>query len=332
MEPVSFINDNLLKEDEKLLYLTYFGSQLYGMSNKDSDLDFKGIFLPSKKDLLLMNQRKSINWKTGDDTDKNSSEDIDIELWSLHYFLDLVKKGETGAIDLLYSPSNRNCWIYKTGSVIPLFENPLSLFDPRNTKSFIGYAIGQAKKYSCRGSRLGVLKQIYRYLEGLNPEPFTFDCKLKELAPDILKNFYDPSYCFTKELNGDNALVVCGKVHMYSIKVNEFYNRIEREYSKYGERAEKAERNEGIDWKAISHAIRCICQLKELLTYGEINFPLKDASFLYQIKNGEYNWTTCEEYIVNGLNEVEKLQEDTDVRGEYNNKFVERMILSLYNE
>jgi len=37
-------NDNNVKP----LYISYFGSKLYGTNNEKSDTDFKGIFLPSK--------------------------------------------------------------------------------------------------------------------------------------------------------------------------------------------------------------------------------------------------------------------------------------------
>jgi len=38
-----------------------FGSHLYGTATVDSDLDYKGVFLPSKKEVLLGKIHKSIN-------------------------------------------------------------------------------------------------------------------------------------------------------------------------------------------------------------------------------------------------------------------------------
>ncbi len=332
MKPIEFV-ESLLRPGEELLYLTYFGSLLYGTSGPNSDKDYKGIFLPSKEDLLLMNGRKSINWKSGTDEDKNSSDDVDVELWSIHYFINLIGMGDTGAIDLLFSPSNPHTLIYKDSRIDPIFDNPLDLFDPRNTTSFIYYAINQAKKYGVKGSRLGILKRVYEYLERDVVDDETFlDERLHVIAPDILENLYDSSYCFHKVINGEDALVICGKTHLYSIKIGEFYRRISREYTKYGERAKKAENNEGVDWKAISHALRCIYQLKELLITGKVEFPLKDAPFLIEVKNGEVDWKICEEYITSGLEEVKSLQETTHIRGEKLVDFIDNTILNMYNE
>ncbi len=63
-----------------------FGSHLYGTATEKSDLDFKGIFLPSNREILLGKIPKSIKYDTGNDHSKNSPEDIDEEIYSLHYF------------------------------------------------------------------------------------------------------------------------------------------------------------------------------------------------------------------------------------------------------
>ena len=52
--------------DGKLLYLTIFGSTLYGTSrNGKSDLDVKGIYLPSKEALALQKVQHCLSFSTG---------------------------------------------------------------------------------------------------------------------------------------------------------------------------------------------------------------------------------------------------------------------------
>lgn len=325
----------LLKENEKLLYLTYFGSHLYGTHDENSDVDYKGIFLPSKKDLLLNKSRKSINWKSGNNVEKNSSDDVDVELWSIHYFLELLSKGETNAIDLVYSPSNKDCVIYQDELVRPVFDNPLSLFDPGEITPLIRYVYSQMKKYGLKGSRLGVIKRIYNYLkQDIINELFDenlLEKKLKVIADDILENFYDGSYCFQKEINGENALVICGKVHLYSIKIAEFYNRIKREYEKYGHRADLAEQNKGIDWKCVMHSYRCAFQMIELLEQGKVTYPLKQKEFLKKVKDAKIDFKECEKEILNFIEQIEQLRNSKNIyRGNYDSDFVNKMILSLY--
>jgi hypothetical protein len=330
MNIVNFVNENLCEPNRhKLLYLCKFGSHLYGTNTPDSDVDYKGIFLPSKKNMLLGEKCNSLHYKSGDDRSKNSKDDIDIDLWSLQYFFHLVGKGETNAIDLIYSPTNEDCVIYNT--IPEIFKEPLNFFDPKNCDAFVGYAIGQAKKYGIKGSRLGIIKQVYEYLED-NIYHFAENDKLTCCVERILDSFYDDSYCFSKMINGEEALVLCGKVHLFSISIQEFYNRIKREYKKYGERAKKAEQNTGVDWKALSHAVRCLFQMEELLVTGKINYPLYSTYILKMIKNGQLPFTKVEEIINEFLEYIKKLQQTTTVKGKKNNKLINETILNLYEE
>ena len=75
-----------------------FGSHLYGTNTVHSDVDYKGVFLPSKKELLLGAVPKCRNFSTNLGAQKNSQDDIDEEIYSLHYFLKLACQGQTVAI------------------------------------------------------------------------------------------------------------------------------------------------------------------------------------------------------------------------------------------
>lgn len=331
MNPYKFAKDLCEKNGHTLLYLTRFGSHLYGTDTEDSDEDFKGLFLPNKTMMLLGDRCKSLSYHSGDDVSRNTSDDLDIELWSIQYYLENLGKGETNSIDLLFSFTNPSEIVYYDQQLHVLFNNPLRFFDPKNCNAFIGYAIGQAKKYGIKGSRLGIIKQIYEWLEEVAND-FYLTTKLYYLKDALLNKFYDPSYCFEKEENGEKALVICGKVHLNSITFDEFYNRIKREYDKYGDRAKKAENNEGIDWKALSHAVRSLDQMTELLIFGKIKYPLFTSHQLKQIKNGEHSFKEVEDIITTKLEDVQYLQEMSTIQGKKDNKLVRNLILNLYNE
>ena len=87
--------------------LTKFGSHLYGTNTPESDTDYKGIFIPSAKAICLGNIPKSINLSSNQGAEKNSAEDIDAEIYSLHHFIHLACKGETVALDMLHT--NDDC-------------------------------------------------------------------------------------------------------------------------------------------------------------------------------------------------------------------------------
>ena len=70
--------------DRTTLVEMVFGSHLYGTDSPSSDRDYKGVFLPSKRDLYLARTPKSLSFNTKTDTTtKNTSTDTDRELYSL---------------------------------------------------------------------------------------------------------------------------------------------------------------------------------------------------------------------------------------------------------
>ena len=97
-------------KDIDIIVKMKFGSELYGTATPESDQDFKGVFLPTKEQVLLQRVPRSLIFNTkkstGAYTVKNSSQDIDCEFYSLHYFIDLACKGETAALDMLHAPLN----------------------------------------------------------------------------------------------------------------------------------------------------------------------------------------------------------------------------------
>jgi len=329
---LKFAKEMCEEHGHDLLYLCKFGSHLYGTNTPDSDLDFKGLFLPNRRQLLLGHYPRHLKYSSGNDESRNSGEDIDIELWSLQYFFELLGKGDTGAVDTIFSVTNRSAMVYMDHVIRHIFQNPLEFFDPSTNKAYVGYMKGQVSKYGIKGSKLGVLKRIYQWVNDNFAFRWMETTRLGDIAEDIIANFYDESYCFQKEINGEQALVVCGKVHMFPIRLSEFFLRLEKEYNKYGHRAEMAEKNEGIDWKAVSHAIRSLHQMKSLLITGKVEFPIYSADFLLKIKQGKVDWSQCEDIIREGLDRIEQYQNTTSYRGRINNKYIQETILSLYGE
>ena len=332
--------ENLLQERHpggQLLYLIKFGSFLYGTQTENSDLDLKGIFLPSFESLILQNKVNSISFSTGENSTKNCSDDVDIELWSLQYWLSLVGKWDTGGLDLLFSNTNPDSVLFEWNFMDELFKNPLKLFDPKNVNSYIGYCNSQAKKYGIKGSRLGIVKQVYEFVgEYITLENEKF--KLSTIVNKIIKQYGDNSLCFIKNIQDKDDverpyLFLCGKQHQLSITIREFFERIKNNYEIYGERARLAEKNNGLDYKALSHALRCINQYIQLLTIGEIKFPLtgKSLTNVMNIKNGNYSWKKIEDIILKGLDQIDLLRKETNIVGELNSKFVKNFILKQYD-
>ena len=327
--------------DHHLLYLSVFGSHLYGTTTQHSDVDYKGVFLPSRKSLLLMEGDNIINLNSNGDQEKNGSGDRDIQLWSLHYFLQgLLARGEIESVDLLFSVNNPDGVAYSDGSMERLHAQRHRLFDPAECSSYTGYCRTQARKYGMKGSRVDVLQNVLQvvnnhleYLQNLDiqRDHALSHERLRDIREDILKHCEDDIYCFPTRANNESALCICDKIHMLSIPLGEFLRRIQAEWNKYGKRAMQARENGRIDWKSLSHAYRAVLQMKELLSCWDIRFPLSDPDgYMLAIKRGELPWQETESLIAEGLKEVYALQEKSGRMGEHDEDFVKDFILDRY--
>jgi predicted nucleotidyltransferase len=76
--------------DHKLIFDGAFGSTLYGTNTPSSDMDYKAIFLPTAREIILGNGPTHFNRDTNSKNSKNTSEDVDREYYSLKYFIELA--------------------------------------------------------------------------------------------------------------------------------------------------------------------------------------------------------------------------------------------------
>jgi hypothetical protein len=280
-----------------LLVKMIFGSHLYGTNTPESDKDYKGVFMPTKEEIILGRIPKAISETTKKGSEeKNTAEDIDTDIYSLHYFLDLACEGQTVALDMLHAPSRM---IVESS---PLWEELVSLrekFYTRNLKAFVGYCRKQAAKYGVKGSRLASVKEVRKFLKGK-------EGKLGDLWEELPQG--EHLHFVDDHKSGLRMYQVCGKKFQETVSVEYVLPILERFTKEYGKRAKLAEQNEGIDWKAVSHALRAAYQTKSILTKGTIIFPLPEASFLKEVKKGMWNYTQNVAPVLEKLmDEVEEL-------------------------
>ena len=140
-------------KDERILFKCLGGSYLYGTNSESSDKDYKGVFLPNLKDLILGKAPKHYTSTTGSFNERNSSDDIDETYYSLHYFLELAGKGDTNAIDILFAYTNENAIIETSPIWNEIIEN-IDKILTKNVKAYLGYCKSQCIKYSVKGDKL----------------------------------------------------------------------------------------------------------------------------------------------------------------------------------
>ena len=315
-----------------LLFLTLFGSTLYGTATPGtSDMDVRGIFLPSPESLAVNKAPKSLHFSTGNHDRRNAAEDVDIDLWSVqHWLLHLLPSGDTGALDVLFAPSNEACTLFRNPVLDTVFASPLRLVDTGNGRAYAEYSLGQAKKYGIQGSRVGALKAVRSWLQTHcpNPQPSS---RLGTYLDDLAASYTDNRFCFVIPVHDERALHLCGRLHMASIRMEEFARRVEADMKRYGARAEEAERNQGLDCKALSHALRALDQMEEFLQTGNIVFPLRTREHLISVKEGRYSWQELEPQILDRLAAVDALRTSAPFVGTHEVAFAEACVLACYD-
>ena len=294
-----------------------FGAHLYGTATSDSDIDYKGVFMPTKDEVLLGRIPKSHSHSTGEDDSRNTKNDIDVEIYSFHYFIKLACDGQTVAMDMLHAPEEM---ILQSSRIWKAIVKNKHRFYTRNLKSFIDYARRQASKYGIKGSRINNALQVLDLLKKEDPET-----KMREIWDDLPR--IEHCYDVAPDPNGMRQYQVCGKSFQESATIGYVIPILEKFYDDYGQRARLAAENKNIDWKAVSHALRAAYQTREILTENNIIFPLKTAPFLMKVKQGELDYLTEVAPVLESLmEEVEELSLNSSLPEAVDRKFWDQFI------
>jgi hypothetical protein len=275
-----------LKTGEEIICLVTYGSHLYGTATETSDKDFRGIFMPSKWDLVL-------NKKLA--TKKDYGEE-DTEYFPLHKFIDLALQGQTIALDMLFAPEEL------TVITSPLWERMKAeresfLFKEMN--AFVGYARAQAKKYSAKGDRLAEAESLIELLDETEP-----DVRMSDIWNKLPLGLY--LEYINDDVQGIPQYRALNRTIKSTYKVGYVREIMSSVVSEYGKRAKRAYDDKGADWKALSHAVRISLELLEIYRDKKITFPIKKRGLVLKIKRGEIPLSKV-------INLIDKLVEKVEV-------------------
>ncbi len=304
-----------------------FGSHLYGTNTETSDKDLKGVYLPNLNDCIVGNVKRSIVSNTKSNANqKNTNKDIDCEIYSLQYFLlELGKNGDTTFLDMIHAPDSM---LIEKSEIWQQIRTNREKFYTKSLKSYIGYCRSQASKYGIKGSKLEEAQKIINVLNKHN-ESEKLANFWEELPTSEYTKIYEIKNCQAKD---KRAFDFCGKKLMADTNVFFAKQTMQKFYDSYGERARMAQANEGIDWKAISHAFRVGYQLKELYTTGDLIFPLKDAEFIKEIKKQKFHFSNDKiaDKLENLVNEIEILASNSNYPQSVDLTYWNNFIINLY--
>lgn len=267
-----------------------FGSNLYGTATPASDLDYKSVFVPSARSILLQNAPRTISHSRPKGIgEKNYAGEVDEEQISLQQFLKLAAEGQTMALDMLFAPSSafvgESSWEWRE-----IIANRHRLLT-RKSAAFIGYARQQSAKYGIKGSRVAASRAALAFLEKAMADHGS-TAKLQVVSEPVLKMISEMEHMSLLEdvtPHGQTVHLweVCDRKMPFTASIKNARDIMQRVVDEYGRRALMAETQQGVDWKALSHAVRVGDQAVELLSTGHITFPLPNAAHIVDIKLGK---------------------------------------------
>lgn len=316
-----------------------FGSHLYGTSTPASDLDIKGLHIPTARDILIQKIQPVINSnRSKGPKEKNTSEDVDYEYFSPGKYLALLAAGQTVALDMLFAPTSSYLdfpdirW-----TRIKEFSRKILT---KKTASFVGYCRNQAYKYGVKGDRVGAARLALDFL--LNVEQsHGGSSKLGDVASEVfsfIAKHPDKSELLSHGIDIDSNdseiphLRICGRKAAFTASIKSAREIAQGLVNEYGDRALAAEMNNGVDWKGLSHAVRIASEAIEFLTTEHITFPRPEAAYLLDIKLGKVSPQIVGNHIDQLLVDVETALAQSKLPEGFDQSLIDNFIEEMHRE
>jgi uncharacterized protein YfiM (DUF2279 family) len=309
------------------------GAHLYGTATPASDFDTKVVFLPSARDILLQEVQPSISEsRPRAPGERNQSGDVDLEAHSLQRFLALLAAGQPMAIELLFAPDT--CMLSPPD---PLWHEVQALgprLVTRRAGVFARYCRQQAEKYGARGQRAAAARQAFAMLAAAETQ-YGRQAKLEEITAGLVALAGTSAHVALVDVAVQAGrlvrhLEVCGRKTPFTATIGAARDTAERLVLAYGQRSLEAERQGGVDWKALSHAVRVGREAIELFTTGRLRLPLACAPRLLEIKLGHVPYAEVAGEIETLLGEVEQATAGSALPDEPDLAAAEALVLRAY--
>lgn len=312
-----------------------FGSHLYGTTTAASDLDFKSVYVPSSRDILLQRVKGSINMSRAKaEKEKNLPGEVEVESYSLQRYLDLAAEGQTVALDVLFAPE----WSMTeppAAEWCELISNRARIMTKRSA-AFVGYCRQQANKYGIKGSRVAAGRAALTLLARLVEEHGSTP-KLGQFEDEVASCIGSIEHMATVDITLGNGGVirhwdVCGRKLPFTSSIKNARDIIQKLVDEYGQRALQAECQQGIDWKALSHAVRVGTQALEFLATGHVTFPLPNREHILTIKTGRLPYQEVSREIEDLLEKVEAASENSPLPDLPDRAWIDNFVARVYRD
>lgn len=189
---------------DNLLVAVTYGSHLYGTNSATSDHDFKAVYLPDMKDLILTKTPKVLRFRF--DADGNTISDsatmpangYEAEHTPIQKFVHDFLGGQAYAVEtvfavvqgahVLHKPPVGTLASRRTVAFEALCHFLAKNYIHRNVNGMVGFAVKQTFDYVRRGERLNAAKNVLEVLQhALKHYEMTTDTRFKKFDPNTVR-------------------------------------------------------------------------------------------------------------------------------------------------
>lgn len=296
------------------------GSRLYGTDTPTSDEDFIGVFLPAKPYILGFKtiKQKDLSVVSKLSNGKNAPDAIDKGHYEFRHFAKLAIDNNPNILETLFANGDDIVYSNKYGKA---FLGMKKLFPWKGLyATFSGYANGQKHKMIIRGDKYFLLKQAVQHLSELDQSKLIIEL----ISTKIF------------EINTDNKgnirFLTIGDVNfMPTYTVGKVLTKLNERLAKVSNREELLLKY-SYDTKAASHLVRLLYEGKELLETGTLQFPLRDAEFIKDIKLGKYKIEEVLEVAENLEQEMQNAREHSPLPSNPQSDAVEQGVMMILED
>lgn len=286
------------KKNITVLATLKFGSSLYGTNDETSDIDLKSIYLADIKQTLLGKAPKNFKLREAKPNEKVAAGDTEVEYIPLQRLAFDFLDGQTYAYEMVFAflqEGNLVEYVNKDyrAQLTSFLKGLSSKFLTSDISKIVAYAMHQANMYGLKGGRLNAFNSLVSTLTPyVSKKEHIRLIDVKEVLDKLIDTdhiYYGHVFSTVTGKKDLDALFINKKAFHLTNTVAYVVEEVEKMIAKYGHRAAKARDNE-VDWKALSHAIRISYQSTELLQTGRLQFPLQIADYLRNVKRGRVDY------------------------------------------
>jgi hypothetical protein len=337
----------------KIIFKAIVGSQSYGTSLPESDIDIKGVFIQNNDQILSFGYTEQINVNK------------DETYFEVRRFLELLQTANPTVLELLFTPEN--CILIKEPEFDMILENKEKFLTEKCKNSFGGYAVAQIKKAKGLNKKMNWLDEkltrktpydftyIFQNGKTIPIETFLAENHMeKEKCGLIALNHFRDSYALyydnkgTMGFNGfstdeGNALklsnipknmdtigVVSFNQDAYSKHCRDFRDyqtwlkyRNEQRYVDIENHSQK------IDGKNLMHCRRLLDIAMEIPKMKTIQVKRPNAKFLIEIRKGKHDLESIITMSENDIVHLDSLYENSGLPKSCDPKFLFELLLSI---